>query len=57
VRDEDEHRVDIATFAHRVWPAQAGALMQRLVEAVLIHHDSRGTRVLLRHTLPAVGPS
>ena len=29
------------------------ALMHRLVEAVLIHHDARGTRVLLRHSLPA----
>jgi len=27
-------------------------IMQRLVEAVLIHHDARGTRVLLRHSLP-----
>ena len=29
------------------------AIMHRLVEAVLIHHDARGTRVLLRHSLPA----
>ena len=28
-------------------------IMHRLVEAVLIHHDARGTRVLLRHSLPA----
>ncbi len=28
------------------------AIMHRLVEAVLIHHDARGTRVLLRHSLP-----
>ena len=28
------------------------AIMQRLVDAVLIHHDTRGTRVLLRHSLP-----
>ena len=28
-------------------------MMQRLVDAVLIHHDARGTRVLLRHSLPA----
>jgi anti-sigma regulatory factor (Ser/Thr protein kinase) len=28
------------------------AIMQRLVDAVLIHHDACGTRVLLRHTLP-----
>ena len=27
-------------------------IMQRLVDAVLIHHDTRGTRVLLRHPLP-----
>jgi serine/threonine-protein kinase RsbW len=27
-------------------------IMHRLVEAVLIHHDARGTRVLLRHSLP-----
>ena len=26
--------------------------MQRLVEGVLIRHDARGTRVLLRHSLP-----
>ena len=28
-------------------------IMQRLAEAVLIHHDGRGTRVLLCHSLPA----
>jgi anti-sigma regulatory factor (Ser/Thr protein kinase) len=28
------------------------AIMQRLVDAVLIHHDACGTPVLLRHTLP-----
>ena len=28
------------------------AIMQRLVEAVLIHHDAHGTRVLLRHPIP-----
>lgn len=27
-------------------------IMQRLVAFVLIHHDNRGTRVLLRHPLP-----
>jgi hypothetical protein len=27
-------------------------IMQRLAEAVLIHHDGRGTRVLLCHSLP-----
>ena len=27
-------------------------IMQRLVEGVLIRHDARGTRVLLRHSLP-----
>ena len=27
-------------------------IMQRLVGAVFIHHDARGTRVLLRHSLP-----
>jgi serine/threonine-protein kinase RsbW len=27
-------------------------IMQRLVAFVLIHHDTRGTRVLLRHPLP-----
>jgi hypothetical protein len=29
------------------------SLMQRLVDAVSIHHDSSGTRVLLRHSLPS----
>ena len=28
------------------------ALMQRLMALVLIHHDTRGTQVLLRHPLP-----
>jgi anti-sigma regulatory factor (Ser/Thr protein kinase) len=27
-------------------------IMQRLIAIVLIHHDNRGTRVLLRHPLP-----
>jgi hypothetical protein len=27
-------------------------IMQRLADAVLIHHDGRGTRVLLCHSLP-----
>ncbi len=27
-------------------------IMQRLVGAVFIHHDARGTRVVLRHSLP-----
>ena len=26
-------------------------MMQRLVASVMIHHDARGTRVLLRHPL------
>ena len=32
-------------------------MMQRLVDAVLIHHDTRGTRVLLRHPLPRPAPT
>jgi serine/threonine-protein kinase RsbW len=28
------------------------ALMQRLIQSVVIHYDRRGTRVLLRHPLP-----
>jgi serine/threonine-protein kinase RsbW len=31
-------------------------MMQRLVAFVLIHHDNRGTRVLLRHPLPRARP-
>lgn len=31
-------------------------IMQRLIAFVLIHHDNRGTRVLLRHPLPDVLP-
>jgi serine/threonine-protein kinase RsbW len=31
------------------------AIMQRLIPVVLIHHDGRGTRVLLVHALP--GPA
>jgi anti-sigma regulatory factor (Ser/Thr protein kinase) len=31
-------------------------IMQRLVAFVLIHHDNRGTRVLLRHPLPSARP-
>lgn len=32
-------------------------IMRRLVDAVLIHHDTRGTRVLLRHLLPGPAPT
>jgi len=32
-------------------------IMQRMVDAVLIHHDARGTRVLLRHPLPGPAPT
>ena len=32
-------------------------MMQRLVDAVLIPHDTRGTRVLLRHLLPGPAPT
>jgi anti-sigma regulatory factor (Ser/Thr protein kinase) len=31
-------------------------IMQRLMAFVLIHHDTRGTRVLLRHPLPGARP-
>ena len=31
-------------------------IMQRLIAFVLIHHDKRGTRVLLRHPLPGALP-
>jgi anti-sigma regulatory factor (Ser/Thr protein kinase) len=37
-------------------PADQGRgipLMSSMAEAVLIHHDSRGSRVLLRHPVPA----
>lgn len=37
---------------HTAGGARGIAIMHRLVEAVLIHHDARGTRVLLRHSLP-----
>lgn len=52
----------IEVVDHGVWREPAGrpgsgglgmALMQRLVPTVLIRHDARGTRVLLRHPLPA----
>ena len=39
-------------------PGQGGlglVLMRRLIDCVLIHHDSRGTKVLLRH--PIAGPA
>ena len=38
--------------AHATGRGRGIAIMQHLVEAVLIHHDARGTRVLLRHSLP-----
>jgi len=57
-----EHRsVYVEIVDHGTWrtpadqPAGRGRgieIMQRLIPVVLIHYDSRGTRVLLGHTLP-----
>jgi serine/threonine-protein kinase RsbW len=57
--------VCIEVVDHGVWqtpsdqPADRGRgiqLMQRLMALVLIHYDTRGTRVLLRHPRPAGAP-
>jgi anti-sigma regulatory factor (Ser/Thr protein kinase) len=40
-------------------PGQGGlglVLMRRLIDRVLVHHGSRGTRVLLRHAMPEPAP-
>jgi serine/threonine-protein kinase RsbW len=62
----DTQAVCIEVVDHGVWqtpsdqPADRGRgiqLMQRLMALVLIHYDTRGTRVLLRHPRPAAGAS
>ena len=56
--------VCVAIVDHGSWRAPSGRptgrgrgieIMQRLIPVVLIHHDRRGTRVLLSHPLP--GPA
>jgi anti-sigma regulatory factor (Ser/Thr protein kinase) len=41
-----------APGSHATGRGRGIEIMRRLVDAVLIHHDTRGTRVLLRHSLP-----
>jgi len=57
----DNHAVWIEIVDHGEWKAPSTnrgsrgrgiPMMQRLVESVMIHYDTRGTRVLLRHPLP-----
>ena len=58
--------VCVEVVDHGVWQAPSDQptgrgrgiqLMQRLMALVLIHYDTRGTRVLLRHPRPAAGAS
>jgi serine/threonine-protein kinase RsbW len=62
----ESQAVCIEVVDHGVWqtpsdqPNERGRgiqLMQRLMALVLIHYDTRGTRVLLRHPRPAGGAS
>lgn len=57
----EDHAICIEVVDHGVWrpPVEQSngrglgiPMMQRLTAFVLIRHDSRGTRVLLRHPLP-----
>jgi anti-sigma regulatory factor (Ser/Thr protein kinase) len=59
----EPHAMCIEIVDHGVWQTPSGPptgrgrgieIMQRLMAFVLIRHDSRGTRVLLRHPLPGV---
>jgi hypothetical protein len=58
------HRAPGRLYHHGAWRTPSGQptgrgrgieIMQRLIPVVLIHHDRRGTRVLLSHPLP--GPA
>jgi serine/threonine-protein kinase RsbW len=61
----EPHAICLEIVDHGQWRTPSGEptgrgrgieMMQRLVAFVLIHHDNRGTRVLLRHPLPRARP-
>lgn len=61
----EPHAVCIQIIDHGEWripshqPTRRGrgiAIMQQLIAFVLIRHDTRGTRVFLRHPLPGDAP-
>ena len=57
----EEDAVCLEIVDHGTWRVSSGRspgrgrgieLMERILASVLIHYDTRGTRVLLRHPLP-----